>query len=225
MQIPNNQEHEQFELMVDSTIQQPIQPYVPICKVGDLDNLLDDDLKKKFKGLFYDEDGKPLPIAWRMFYDGNTPEKFLSEFGIDIDKPKFRDAVAFDLVKLDDSDSEDIGGMSNDWDCEYQKHLGYSPMEYERMILHRNYRTNMVHSEPEFTMIQYEGEEEPKARETMDFMYQGVRLSDVFLTYFSKIKGMTSNEEAKLVSVPITTKNDIMFEMALIPNVHPDFRA
>lgn len=154
MQIPNKQEQEQVEdgLMADSTTQ-PLQPYVPICKVGDLDKPLDDDLKKKFKGLFYGEDGEPLPIAWRMFYDGNTPEKFFGELGIDIDHPRFRDAVAFDLVKLDDSDSDDIGGVSNDWDCEYLKHLGYSPMEYERMLLHRNYRTNMVHSEPEFTLI------------------------------------------------------------------------
>ena len=28
-----------------------------------------------------------------------------------------------------------------------------------------------------------------------------------------------------MVEVPVTNENDITFEMALIPNVHPDFRA
>ena len=116
---------------------------------------LDEDLKKKFKGLFYDKDGKQLPIAWRMFYDGTTPDEFLSGLGIDIDNPRVRDAVAFDLVKLDD------GSVSNDWNCEYEKHLGYSPSEYERMLLHRNFRINLVHTEPQFTKIRYNSGDEP----------------------------------------------------------------
>lgn len=119
----------------------------------------------------------------------------------------------------------DIGGVSNDWDCEWEKHLGHSPSEYERMLLHRNYRTNMVHTEPEFTMIRYEGEDEPQPRETVSFMYQGIRFSDTILSYFRTImEAQVSGKDPSEVEVPTTNQDDISIEMALVPNVHPDFR-
>lgn len=216
MHAPEEQEIEQQEeVMVDSTLPPP-QPQVLICKYEDLNKHLDEDLKKKFKGLFYDKDGKQLPIAWRMFYDGTTPDEFLSGLGIDIDNPRVRDAVAFDLVKLDD------GSVSNDWNCEYEKHLGYSPSEYERMLLHRNFRINLVHTEPQFTKIRYNSGDEPQKNDTVDFMYQGIRLSTTFLDYFQKV--IQNPSGWKKISVPITNQNDITFEVALIPNTHPDFR-
>lgn len=72
-----------------------------VCTAEDLDMLLDTKLKQKFQSLFY-LDGEPKQESWRMFWNNGTPETHLSKFGIDFNHPTVRDAVAFDLVKLDD---------------------------------------------------------------------------------------------------------------------------
>jgi hypothetical protein len=122
-----------------------------ICHKEDLDKLLDSTLKAKFQALFPnpEEEGNDR-TAWRMYYGrGNTPQTFLSRLGIEYDNPKVRDAVAFDLVKLDDE------SVSNDSTYTYGEHVGYSPMEYERYLLHKNFRINLVNLDPDWSKITY----------------------------------------------------------------------
>lgn len=140
-----------------------------VCGVDDLNKLLPKELKQEFQKMFYtpldstssglldsstsallDSTGSTLiqrKEAWRMFYKGNTPRKFLSRLGIDIDNPTVRDAVAFDLVKLDD------GSVSNDSEYTYREHVRWSPSEYDRFLLHKNYRINLVNLEPEWCKL------------------------------------------------------------------------
>jgi len=133
------------------------EPTKYVCTHGDLDLLLDDELKAKFQGLFYDQiaDGSedydiyPKSSAWRMFYKQTTPEGFLSKYGIDFNNPTVRDAVAFDLVKLDD------GSVSNDSLYTFDEKTTMSPMELERCLLNKNYRINLVNLEDEWSEITY----------------------------------------------------------------------
>ena len=55
--------------------------------------------------------------------------------------------MAFDLVKLED------GSVSNDSTCTANKHVRYSPMEYERYLLNRNYRINLIYLESQLRML------------------------------------------------------------------------
>ena len=80
-----------------------------------------------------------------MNYKNTTPEEFLQKFGIDLDNPTVRDAVAFDLVKLDD------GSVSNDSIYTYDEHKNYSPREYERYLLNKNWRTHLVNLDPDWS--------------------------------------------------------------------------
>ena len=62
------------------------------CTVEDLDKPLNDDLKRKFWGLFYvvpengilTENTPQRPDAWRMFYNKATPASNLAGLDIDI---------------------------------------------------------------------------------------------------------------------------------------------
>ena len=91
-----------------------------MCKVGDLDKLLNDELKEKFQALFPNPSSLEDKSAWRMYYKGSTPKGFLDRFGIKFEHPTVRDAVAFDLVKLDDD------SVSNDSVYTYPERIGYS---------------------------------------------------------------------------------------------------
>ena len=198
-----------------------------VCTYGDLDKLLPKNLKQEFKGLFYNPDGTQRKDAWRMFYGKMTPEKLLSRFDIDIDNPTVRDAVAFDLVKLDD------GSVSNDTTYTYPEHINYSSLEYERLLLHRNFRVNLVNLDPEWSNIKYRNRDERKRLRTVERVYQGARLSKSLLGYFKDILDSAFNEDTTpnenfdigQVYVPFTNANDFTTEVSLIPNTHPDFRA
>ena len=174
---------------------------------------------------------QPRHDAWRMFHKGLSPEKFLSRLGIEIDCPTVRDAVAFDLVKLDD------GSVSNNSEYTFEDHVKYSTLEYERYLLHKNFRVNLVDLEPEWTRVKYkgreDGEDELKKVRTVEKMYQGARLSTTLLGYFKEVfdKAFDGNGKAirdfnfSSIYVPFTNANDFTTEVSLVPNTHPDFRA
>lgn len=186
------------------------EPTKYVCTAEDLDLLLDEDLKRQFRALFSD--------SWRLNYKGQTPKAFLKQFEIDYDKPTVRDAVAFDLVKLDNE------SVSNDRVYTFEERKNYSPMEYERYLLHKNFRINLVNLDPDWSEITYKnesGEEAaPKRKRTVDKVFQGPRLSSTLLDYFSKVMENDGSE----IYIPFTNANDFSMEVSLIPNTHPDFR-
>lgn len=53
MQAQEHEMEQKVDVVVDSTLP-PEQPYVLICKPEDLNKSLDDELKMKLRGLFYD---------------------------------------------------------------------------------------------------------------------------------------------------------------------------
>lgn len=187
-----------------------------VCTSEDLDKLLPDgrdnlpDLKKQFQDLFSSN--------WRLNYKDTSPSDVFAQFGIDYGNPTVRDAVAFDLVKLDDD------SVSNDRVYTYEERKDYSPMEYERYLLNKNFRINLVNLEPDWSNISYKDDEgnEPKKKRTVDKVFQGIRISKTLLEYFKKVmdKGSVSDD----IYVPFTNANDFSAEVALIPNTHPDFR-
>lgn len=65
--------------------------------------------------------------------------------------------MAFDLVKLDDSDENSIGSVSNDSIYTYEEHKVYSPLEYERFLLNKNFRVNLAKLEPEWSNLTFSG--------------------------------------------------------------------
>ena len=69
--------------------------------------------------------------------------------GMDYENPTVRDAVAFDLVKLDSPD------VSNDFIHLAQENKWCSPLEHERFLLNRNFRVHLVNLEPEWSDIQF----------------------------------------------------------------------
>ena len=113
-----------------------------ICRFEDLDQPLEGELKSNFQSLFGTD-------CWRMHYKGADPKVFLAKFGIDYDEPTCRAAVAFDLMKRAD------GSVSNDSTFTWEERKFCSPMEYERQLLNRNYRINLVNLEPEWSVINY----------------------------------------------------------------------
>ena len=212
-----------------------------VCKSDDLDKLLPEPLDEKFRSLFADN--------WRLYYvprkeyasgierdpewsddewkdrlrhirDVKRKEKFdgfFARYGINYNNPTVRDAVAFDLVKLDDD------SVSNDNTYTYDERKNYSPMEYERYLLNKNFRINLVNLDPDRSIITYgeDGRGGVKEKPTVDKVYLGPRISKTLLDYFKQIvdSGSTSN-----IYVPFTNANDFSIEVALIPNTHPDFR-
>ena len=205
-----------------------------VCAYADLDKLLDDNLKRRFWGLFYDVP-QDIPVAedmpecfprneeaWRMFHAGATPGEVLSTFGIDIKHPTVRDAVALDLVKLDD------GSVSCDPEYTFTEHVKYSPHEYERFLLNKNYRVNLGGSEPEWTAIKYGSSDDgTKVKRTVERMYQGARFSETVLGFFGDVldRAFGDNRGFDLgnVHAPFTCADDFTTEVALVPNTHPDF--
>ena len=168
-----------------------------------------------------------------MFYMGLKPEKCLARYGIDFDRPTVRDAVAFDLVKLD------VPSVSNLPDYTSGEHIGYSIHEYERYLLNRNFRIHLVNLEPEFSNITYskmkdaDGNIPSERKRTVDCMYQGVKMSDSLLGYFESVfnecvdggnGSVRQNWSVDDLYVPFTNANDFTTETALVPNTHPDFR-
>ena len=115
-------------------------PIKYVCKKEDLDLLIDGDLRDAFADVFH-RNG-----TWRIHYKNTTPNGFLQKF-MNPDNPTVRDAVALDLVRLDD------GSTSNDSPYTYREHVRYSHLEYERMLLHRNYRINLVNLEDEWSVV------------------------------------------------------------------------
>lgn len=123
-----------------------------VCVNDDLNKFMNDELKFKFWGLFYDvKDGKRTRSkrAWRMFWNGNTPEKFFARLGCDFNRPTVRMGVAFDLIKLDDD------SVSNDREYTFREYEQYSIEECERLCLNRNFRINLVNLAPEWTILHY----------------------------------------------------------------------
>lgn len=159
-----------------------------MCGVDRLDSPLSEPLKTEFRNLFYGADGAGKnPSAWRLFYKGRDPEQyFMDRFHISLSNPTIRDAVALDLVKLDDAHS------SNDYVYTSAEHVNYSVYEYERFLLHRNFRINLVNLEPEWSDIRHgkedeEGMDDRKRVRTVDRVYQGVRLSKTLMGWFKEI--------------------------------------
>ena len=217
------------------------EPKKYVCVKEDLDKLLPDVLKEEFQDLFSDN--------WRLLYvprkeyylDKNPGEsdddwkerlkqnrnrlgsekfyEFFRKYGMDYANPTVRDAVAFDLVKLDDD------SVSNDSVYTYNYHKNYSPMEYERYLLNRNFRINLVSLGPDWSNISYgeEDHEEPKTKPTVDKMFQGIKISKTLLGYFRKV--IDNGYASDRIYVPFTNANDFSAEVALIPNTHPDFRS
>lgn len=164
-----------------------------------------------------------------MFADGMNPEEFLFSMGIDFSRPRVRDAVAFDIVKLDDDT------VSNWKEYTFMEHVTYSPLEYERMVLNRNYRVNLYSLEDEWVKITYMDDDSgmiTKRKRTVEKVSQGLRLSDHVLGYFGSVFNTAFDQEtgevkegldvAKEVYLPETTWMDVTNEIALIPNARPD---
>ena len=167
-----------------------------------------------------------------MFYretedTGTSLRSFLDGFGINLDEPTVRDAVAFDLVKLDDD------SVSNDYTYTSGEHVGYSMLEYERFLLNRNFRVNLVRVEPEWSRLRYDAPdggyvEEDKRR--MDCVNQGVRMSDAVLGYFGDVLDKSFSDSSPIegydlgkIYLPFTNANDFTAEVALIPNNRTEF--
>ena len=206
---------------------QTATPTKYVCRKKDLDKYLDDDLKLELQTLFYDNPYNKVKNedAWRMFHDGMNPDDFMFSFGIDLNKPRVRDAVALDIIKLDDD------SVSNSRDYTFMEHVTYSPLEYERMVLNRNYRVNLVNFEDEWVKITYTGEGNEwitKRKRTVDRVWQGLRLSDHVLGYFNSIFKTAFDENTgdvkkdvdldKDVYLPPMSWLDVTNEVSLIPN-------
>ena len=196
-----------------------------VCESKDLDKKLKGDVKQKFCELFNNPKTSDDKMAWRMFYGNAKPKTFLQKFGINLDAPTVRDAVALDLVKVDND------SVSNDSDYTCKEHIKYSQMEYERYLLNKNFRINLVNLEPEWSKISYAGKSNDgeqaitKSKRTVERMYQGVIVSTTLMRFFrdllNKKKAGFSLEG---VYIPFTNANDFTTEVSLVPNTHPDFR-
>ena len=190
-----------------------------VCKVEDLNKFLPIELKEELWSLFYEKhtDGKKWHAkdsAWRMFHGKKmTPQKFFTRYGEDFSHPTVRLGVALDLIKLDDS------SVSNDSEYHYGELETMSPQEIDRVILHRNFRINLVNLDYEYTNVKYKDGDVKKVR-TVDRWYQGARFSDTYLQFFQDIflNGFDEN-----TYIPFTNGQDFTTEVSLIPYTHPDF--
>ena len=121
-------------------------------------------------------------------------------------------------MKLDDD------SVSNDNIYTYEERKNYSPMEYERYLLNKNFRINLVNLDPDWSNISYgdDGQDDKQRRRTVDKVYQGPRISKTLLEYFASVvdNGSVSDD----IYVPFTNANDFSVEVSLVPNTHPDFR-
>ena len=135
-----------------------------VCKVEDLNKFLPIELKEELWSLFYEKhtDGKKWHAkdsAWRMFHGKKmTPQKFFTRYGEDFSHPTVRLGVALDLIKLDDS------SVSNDSEYHYGELETMSPQEIDRVILHRNFRINLVNLDYEYTNVKYKDGDVKKVR-------------------------------------------------------------
>lgn len=157
-----------------------------VCKNGELNNSLPDELAAKIRGLFYSDYKEsapktPLPRAWRMFHGGISPKRYFNHLGIDLKHLTMRDAVALDLVKLEDD------SVSNDYEYTFKDKQTYSREDFDRCLLHRNFRINLVRLEPENANITYGSDGKTKTKKTMDAVYLGLVLSDTILGYFASL--------------------------------------
>lgn len=143
---------------------------------------------------------------------------FKDRLGIDIDHPTLRDAVAVDLVKLDD------GSVSNDYISTTSEHIHWSYPEHERWLLNRNFRIHLVNLENEWSEVQYD-DGVVETKRTVEREYQGPRMSRTLLQYFQDLFNHYFSDGSEEVYVPFTNANDFINEIALIPNTHPDFRS
>lgn len=147
---------------------------------------------------------------------------FKDRLGIDIDHPTLRDAVAVDLVKLDDP------SVSNDYISMTPEHLHWSISEHERWLLNRNFRINLVRLENEWSEVEYDDGIVERKR-TVEREYQGPRMSRTLLRHFDSIfnavfdrdGGLNSSFSIDSIYVPFTNANDFINEISLIPNTHP----
>jgi hypothetical protein len=129
-------------------------------------------------------------------------------------------------VKLDDD------SVSNDNIYTYEERKDYSPMEYERYLLNKNFRINLVNLDPDWSDISYgeNGKDGTQKRRTEDKVYQGPRISNTLLEYFDSVMdncGTTvypEDGDPYELYVPFTNANDFSVEVSLVPNTHPDFR-
>ena len=86
-----------------------------------------------------------------MTWGGHTPEEFFQHFAIDFAHPTVRDAVALGMVKLSND------SVSVDYCNDFVENKNYSPYEFERYMLHRNFKVNLVNLEPtEWVNITYD---------------------------------------------------------------------
>ena len=95
-------------------------------------------------------------------------------------------------------------------------------MEYERWLMHRNYRINLVNLAPDFSDITYTKSETSDTRRTIDYMFQGIKMSDTLLGFFSNLLGGMAGVED--VYSPVLNANDFSAEISLVPNTHTNFR-
>lgn len=159
-----------------------------------------------------------------MHYKGTNPQTVLDRYGIKYNNPTVRDAVALDLVKLDDD------SVSNDKDYTYEERTVYSSHEYERFLLNKNFRINLINLDTEWSQLTYRHRNEsgvPKDKRTTDRYYQGVKVSETMLRFFASVYREWYGGQQKIenVYVPFTNANDFYGEVSLIPNTHPDVRA
>ena len=204
-----------------------------VCSVRDLDKPLDLEFRHKVIELFYDvqyqssesellelSDEDKNPTAWRMFWKGGNAAAHLLDMGIDLNNLTVRDAVAFDVVKLDD------GSVSNSDEYVFNEHVGYSAYEYERYLLNKNFRINLVNLNPEWSNIVYNNT--PNGRQTrtkrsVDRVFQGIRLSTTILQYFETLLDSDRDSGFDDIYLPYTSMNDITEEFSLITNLDQNF--
>ena len=213
-----------------ASIRENTTPTKYVCVASDLDKLLGAELKLEFWNLFYDVSGldggsnvdfAELPHnekAWRMFYKDSNPVAFIKQrYGIDMQHPTVRDAVAFGLVKLDDET------VSNCSEYTYGERVNFSRLEYDRYLLNKNYRVNLVDIEPVWSNVTYgyDDDSPTKRVRTVQKEYQGVRFSDTVLGFFQEL---LDNGNGEGTYVPFTNPNDVQVEFSLIPNTHSDFQ-
>ena len=94
-------------------------------------------------------------------------------------------------------------------------------MEYERWLMHRNYRVNLVNLAVDWSDITYTKSATSDTRRTIDYMYQGIKMSNTLLGFFSNLLGGAEVED---VYVPVLNANDFSAEVSLVPNTETNFR-
>lgn len=141
-----------------------------------------------------------------------------------------RDAVAVDLVKLED------GSVSNKSEYEFWEIGDCLEHEHEIRFLNRNFRINLVDTEfltiRQVSDVAEEDDKQTENRLNANYAYQGLRFSKTILGYFKSLfdgffnsDGSMKGKTAELgkTYVPFTNANDIDLEVAAIPNIYENF--